>query len=430
MLNSGLTDAAGNVHFTNLPSGIYTLTYNLQSGWQATTATHIDVVVNNDSHLVEFGVVQTPVIVVNKYHDRNNNQQPDTGEEFLAGWEMALYRKGGDAVLGANGITNENGQVIISFERVSDFVPGVYYVAENLVGHDNWISTTGLSQTFTLTGGDYIELIFGNRDTLNPKNNCTYTQGYWKNHRDVWPVSSLILGGITYTQSELLDIFKTPPKGDATYILAHQLIAAKLNIVQGSADSAVSLTIADADNWLSIHPLGSKPSNKEGRTEGIGYSKILDQYNNGQIGPGHCDDAGSVKSKAASVNTPQLDNLLYADSQVSIFIPAGALTKQTTFIYTDIDVAESILSNVTFVGGAFRLNAYQNGDYLSGLIFNKPVTVNIKYTGLDLTGLKEHALVLYYWDNDDQQWRDAVSVKGVTTSVIPLKIGYRFLSAI
>jgi hypothetical protein len=77
--------------------------------------------------------------------------------------------------------------------------------------------------------------------------NCTYTIGYWKNHQAAWPVASLTIGGITYTQAQLLNILNTPPGGDATYILAHQLIAAKLNVAQGANGSAVASTIATSD---------------------------------------------------------------------------------------------------------------------------------------------------------------------------------------
>jgi hypothetical protein len=120
--------------------------------------------------------------------------------------------------------------------------------------------------------------------------NCTYTgQGYWKNHPDAWPVTSLMMGGQTYSQAQLLDIFDTSPRGDATYILAHQLIAAKLNVAQGADDTVVASTIANADDWLKEHPLGSAPSTSEDRETGVGYSEILDRYNSGKIGPGSCD---------------------------------------------------------------------------------------------------------------------------------------------
>jgi hypothetical protein len=77
------------------------------------------------------------------------------------------------------------------------------------------------------------------------------TQGYWKNHADAWPVSSLTLGGITYTKAQLLTIFNTPVKGNGAIALAHQLIAAKLNAASGATVSpAVALSISQADALL------------------------------------------------------------------------------------------------------------------------------------------------------------------------------------
>jgi len=125
--------------------------------------------------------------------------------------------------------------------------------------------------------------------TAGTWNNCTYTQGYWKNHPEAWPVEEIMIGGVTYTKAEAITILETPPKGDATYILAHQLIAAKLNILKGADPSAVETTITEADDWLSANPLGSNPSDPN-RAQGIALAETLDEYNNGLIGPGHCDD--------------------------------------------------------------------------------------------------------------------------------------------
>jgi hypothetical protein len=121
-----------------------------------------------------------------------------------------------------------------------------------------------------------------------PQEGCTRTQGYWKNHPDDWPVDEITIGGVTYTKQEAIDILKTAPRRDATYILAHQLIAAKLNILNGADGSAVAATIVAADNWLMDNPLGSNPDNPA-RLEGIALARTLDEYNNGIIGPGHCD---------------------------------------------------------------------------------------------------------------------------------------------
>src|SRR5919202_3290876 len=69
--------------------------------------------------------------------------------------------------------------------------------------------------------------------TNTPARNCTYTVGYWKNHPEAWPVSKITLGGISYSQSQALDILNTAPNGDSTLIVAQQLNAAKLNLAQG-----------------------------------------------------------------------------------------------------------------------------------------------------------------------------------------------------
>jgi hypothetical protein len=79
---------------------------------------------------------------------------------------------------------------------------------------------------------------------------CTFTQGYWKNHGNKWPVSTLKIGTVTYTKAQLLDMLNTPPAGgDALLILAHQLIAAKLNLLNGSVvpvGVTAAITAADA----------------------------------------------------------------------------------------------------------------------------------------------------------------------------------------
>ncbi len=119
---------------------------------------------------------------------------------------------------------------------------------------------------------------------------CTLTQGYWKNHPQAWPVSSLTLGSVTYTEAQLIAILQQPVQGNGLVSLAHQLIAAELNIAAGaSAPSSVTTAIAQANaliGSLIIPPIGSgylSPASTSALTD------ILDQFNSGTIGPGHCD---------------------------------------------------------------------------------------------------------------------------------------------
>lgn len=129
-----------------------------------------------------------------------------------------------------------------------------------------------------------------------PEEGCTLTQGYWKNHPEDWGLSGVELGGVQYSQPDALAILHTPTGGDASLILSHQLIAAKLNInVGGASSSSVDATVAAADAWLAANadadgllPFGV-PSASAAGADGVALSAILDDYNNGLIGPGHCE---------------------------------------------------------------------------------------------------------------------------------------------
>ena len=185
-------------------------------------------------------------------------------------------------------------------------------------------------------------------------NNCTYTQGYWKNHPEAWPVEEITIGGVTFGQPAaitILEILETPPDGDATYILAHQLIAAKLNILKGADPITVTVTITDADNWLADeHTLGSDPSNP-GRAQGITLAETLDDYNNGVIGPGHCTDE---TIECTLDLEPDPLNLTSEGEPVTAYIelPAG-------FALTEVDIASILL------GGSIpaRPEPVEIGDY-------------------------------------------------------------------
>ncbi len=115
---------------------------------------------------------------------------------------------------------------------------------------------------------------------------CPAGQGFWKNHADAWPVTDLMLGGQMYTQLELIGILNLPPQGDASIILAHQLIAAKLNIAAGADSTSISGMVAQADALLAAFPdklpYAVAPSSTEG-TAMTSLSSVLDVYNVGGL---------------------------------------------------------------------------------------------------------------------------------------------------
>lgn len=131
---------------------------------------------------------------------------------------------------------------------------------------------------------------------------CTLTQGYWKTHPSAWPVSGLTIGGVSYTRSQLISFLKTPPRGDASIILGHQLVATLLNLEAGAyvAPEIVD-AVNDAQAWMAANkdadgrlPYGIRATseglpNPAAFDEGINLSAVLDLYNNGNAGTPHCE---------------------------------------------------------------------------------------------------------------------------------------------
>jgi hypothetical protein len=119
---------------------------------------------------------------------------------------------------------------------------------------------------------------------------CTLTQGFWKNHPDAWPVSSLTLGSVSYSQAQLLSILETPVKGNGLVQLAHQLIAAKLNVASGASGSSIAGSIVSADTLIGaliVPPVGDGSLSTEDTSS---LNDALDAFNEGATGPGHCED--------------------------------------------------------------------------------------------------------------------------------------------
>lgn len=133
---------------------------------------------------------------------------------------------------------------------------------------------------------------------------CTYTPGYWKTHSKYGPTKKrnsiwdeikpnaedtpFFLSGQTYYA-----VLATATKGNAYYILSQQYVAAKLNTlnsasVPGEVQSAMSGAVSLFERYTPAQVAAMKGSNPV-RQQFIDYAATLDKYNNGIIGPGHCD---------------------------------------------------------------------------------------------------------------------------------------------
>ncbi|HXH48618.1 MAG TPA: hypothetical protein VNM47_04525 [Terriglobia bacterium] len=116
-------------------------------------------------------------------------------------------------------------------------------------------------------------------------NACPLSQGFWKNHAGVWPLASVSLGGTSYTVAQALAILATPTKGDASLILADELIATELNLANGSDPTPIVSALASAQGALAAVgalPGGIKANTAAGQ-EMIAIAATLDQYNEDQL---------------------------------------------------------------------------------------------------------------------------------------------------
>jgi len=112
--------------------------------------------------------------------------------------------------------------------------------------------------------------------------------------------NGLTLAGCTYTQDQLCSIFNAQgTAGNGWYALAHQLIAAEPNIANGAcAPTDVTDVIAQANALMSqttCYP--NNPSLPSSATSDL--TNTLDHFNQGDIGPGHCQQ--QIDTQSASL---------------------------------------------------------------------------------------------------------------------------------
>ena len=127
---------------------------------------------------------------------------------------------------------------------------------------------------------------------------CVFSQGFWKNHPEAWPVTELQLGNVTYNQQELLSILRQPVRGNGLVLLAHQLIAAKLNIANGADGSCIHQTLADArflDRGLGCPASRQRIPATERRSR---YAGVLGSYTEGNLCAPSCDNGSLSPSQA------------------------------------------------------------------------------------------------------------------------------------
>ena len=215
----------------------------------------VDVVIAGDGRIIAAGWVADPADV-----------------ELLIDFGVARYESTGalDATFGAGGT------VITDLGHI-DYGQGVALQGDCRIVVAGWSWPAE-------TGDGAFGLVRYDGDTCGSQTPtiCPRTQGYWQANPDAWPVSSLTLGSQTYTKNQLLALLSSPARGDASVVLAQQMIAALLNIANGVDSTPVAGTLAHADGLFTSFsgklPYGVKPSSVMGQAMVVD-AVLLDQFN-------------------------------------------------------------------------------------------------------------------------------------------------------
>jgi hypothetical protein len=136
---------------------------------------------------------------------------------------------------------------------------------------------------------------------------CTLTIGYWKTHAgftgnnadrvsEFLPVWLGTSGGLksvkvtnTTSSTNILGMGLGEPSNGITKLYA-QMLAAKLNIARGASATDIASALSASDSFLATkNQLDWGGLSKAQKNQVIGWMSTFDTYNNGLIGPGHCN---------------------------------------------------------------------------------------------------------------------------------------------
>ncbi len=108
---------------------------------------------------------------------------------------------------------------------------------------------------------------------------CLYRARYWHRHPELWPVTSLDIGGRTLDQDALMVVMDHNTHHFTLFALTRQLITAKLNLANGGNSDIQD--IVDATDALLMN-FGENHRNRGlARAEANRLMRALDRYNKG-----------------------------------------------------------------------------------------------------------------------------------------------------
>jgi len=243
------------------------------------------------------------------WEDLNGNGIQDLGEPGIAG---VLVTLGGAA--SATTTTDGTGHYLFSGLTAGNYTvtvgagPTGYTASPADQGGDDAVDSDGtapVNVTLPFNNSQDLTIDFGFVPPPPPPSGCTRTIGYWKTHAGftgnnadvVTQYLPLWLGTangaksvqVTTATQAVSVLSMTGGASNGIVKLMAQLLGTKLSIAAGADGSAVASTISAADAFLAQNNAASWSSLTQAKKAQVNaWMTTLDNYNNGLIGPAHC----------------------------------------------------------------------------------------------------------------------------------------------
>ena len=189
---------------------------------------------------------------------------------------------------------------------------------------------------------------------------CTLTPGYWMTHShaggapydETWDLLAngentiFFMSGKSY-----IEVLSTSPGGNAYFILTFAYIATELNFLNNAGSTPEVDAAFDAATLLlqtyTPAQIAALRGNHPIRKQFVNIAKILDDYNNGLTGPGHCGDTVTETEELA----PELKSAGIGSLDVSVLkVYPNPFSTRVTFEFVAEKDAHARLDIYTLTG--------------------------------------------------------------------------------
>ena len=274
---------------------------------------------------------------------------------------------------------------------------GPDYTGETETIH-NIVSITGENDTLITNSACSVVITVKPNDETDPDpdpepqpsgSGCTLTPGYWKTHsaesgkydikwtnlpdmdqdgKEEYEKEMFYTSGMSY-----LEVISSPTVGDSYIILSRAFGAANLNILAGSDPTDVVDEMMQAKDLLSNYTIESA---EQVRDLFVSVAATLDKYNNGIIGPGHCNDTDRNSTTTLEGDSEAVQNVKLCTYP----------NPSEGEVYFNINLAES---------AHVRLEVYDSLGNLTDVLFDDYINTD-DIRNIDIPFFKEPSKIYFY----------------------------------